>query len=87
MADEKQIDVEKVVADGDKPSSVSTPPGYHDGTGRRRSSTVNAEVLEADIFDERYEKTQRGLKSRHAQMIALGGTIGRSCHVADHRPY
>lgn len=43
---------------------------------RRRSSVVGPEVLAGEIFDERYERTQRGLKSRHAQMIALGGTIG-----------
>lgn len=32
--------------------------------GRRRSSVVNADVLAGEIFDERYESTQRGLKSR-----------------------
>jgi amino acid transporter len=31
---------------------------------RRRSSVVNAEVIQGEIFDERYETTQRGLKSR-----------------------
>ncbi|KAF1984517.1 histidine permease [Aulographum hederae CBS 113979] len=49
--------------------------------GRRKSSVVNAEILEGEIFDERYEQTQRGLKSRHAQMIALGGTIGTGLFV------
>jgi len=44
--------------------------------GERKSSVVDAAVLQGEIFDERYETTQRGLKSRHAQMIALGGTIG-----------
>jgi yeast amino acid transporter len=34
------------------------------GDNRRRSSAVNPEVLAGEIFDERYEKTQRGLKSR-----------------------
>ncbi|KAL4985902.1 amino acid permease/ SLC12A domain-containing protein [Aspergillus falconensis] len=32
--------------------------------------------LHAGLNDERYEPTKRGLKSRHAQMIALGGSIG-----------
>ncbi|KAH7077379.1 amino acid permease/ SLC12A domain-containing protein [Paraphoma chrysanthemicola] len=48
---------------------------------RRKSSAVNPEILRGEIFDERYETTQRGLKSRHAQMIALGGTIGTGLFV------
>lgn len=47
----------------------------HDGTKQRKSSVVNADILADEIFDERFESTQRGLKSRHAQMIALGGTM------------
>jgi amino acid permease len=39
---------------------------------RRRSSVVNADVLTGQIYDTDYESTKRGLKSRHAQMIALG---------------
>jgi yeast amino acid transporter len=39
---------------------------------RRKSSVVNPEIIQGQIFDERYDKTQRGLKSRHCQMIALG---------------
>jgi amino acid transporter len=35
-------------------------------TNRRKSSVVNPEVLAGDIFDERYETTKRGLKSRYA---------------------
>lgn len=31
---------------------------------RRRSSVVNADVLTGELFDPRYETTQRGLKSR-----------------------
>ncbi|QDS67557.1 hypothetical protein FKW77_003089 [Venturia effusa] len=50
-------------------------------SGERKGSVVGASVLHAEIFDERYEKTQRGLKSRHAQMIALGGTIGTGLFV------
>ncbi|KAJ9625059.1 hypothetical protein H2203_005011 [Taxawa tesnikishii (nom. ined.)] len=41
----------------------------------RKSSAVNADVLTGELFDARFETTQRGLKSRHAPMIALGGTI------------
>ena len=41
-----------------------------------RKSSVAESVVAADLLDERYTTTQRGLKSRHAQMIALGGTIG-----------
>lgn len=33
-------------------------------------------LVEADLLDDRYETTQRGLKSRHVQLMALGGTIG-----------
>lgn len=35
-----------------------------------------ASVVVAELVDQRYATTQRGLKSRHAQMIALGGAIG-----------
>lgn len=49
--------------------------------GRRRSSVVDAELLTGEIYDERFESTKRGLKSRHAQMIALGGTIGTGLFV------
>lgn len=48
---------------------------------RRKSSAVDPAILEGEIFDERFERTQRGLKSRHAQMIALGGTIGTGLFV------
>ncbi|KAL2014221.1 hypothetical protein VTN00DRAFT_1746 [Thermoascus crustaceus] len=37
--------------------------------------------VEADLYDERYGVTQRGLKSRHLQMMALGGTIGTGLFV------
>ena len=40
-------------------------------TGRKTS--VAESIVAADLLDERYATTQRGLKSRHAQMIALGG--------------
>jgi amino acid transporter len=42
-------------------------------TSRRKSSAVNPEILAAEIFDERYETTQRGLKSRYAPSIFRHG--------------
>ncbi|KIV94622.1 hypothetical protein PV10_02373 [Exophiala mesophila] len=51
----------------------------HSFTGRK--SSVAASIVAADLLDERYATTQRGLKSRHAQMIALGGTIGTGLFV------
>jgi amino acid transporter len=61
-------------------SRVDTEKGVHivhnpkaDLATRRESV---ASMMAADLQDMRYEKTKRGLKSRHAQMIALGGTIG-----------
>ena len=42
-------------------------------TGRK--SSVVESIVAADLLDERYNTTQRGLKSRHAQMIALGTLI------------
>ena len=37
--------------------------------------------VQGDVFDESYGTTHRGLKSRHAQMIALGGTVGTGLFV------
>jgi yeast amino acid transporter len=49
-------------------------PGVEKGMGydaearlsasHRRSSAVDPELLAGELFDERYERTQRGLKSR-----------------------
>ncbi|KAI9688934.1 MAG: hypothetical protein M1820_010203 [Bogoriella megaspora] len=49
---------------------------------RRKSSVVNPQLLEGELFDNRFESTQRGLKSRHAQMIAIGGTMGTGLFVS-----
>jgi len=54
---------------------------HDDITHRRKSSVVNPDIIKGQIYDERYDKTQRGLKSRHCQMIALGGTIGTGLFV------
>ncbi|KAF9889371.1 alpha-1,4-glucan branching enzyme [Aspergillus nanangensis] len=37
--------------------------------------------IDRDLNDERYQPTKRGLRSRHAQMIALGGSIGTGLFV------
>ena len=64
----------------------TTGPQYE--TGRKlstgfaaRHESVSAQIIAADLLDDRYAPTQRGLKSRHAQMIALGGTIGTGLFV------
>lgn len=38
-------------------------------TSRRKSSAVDPQVLAGEIFDERYESTQRGLKSRYYSIL------------------
>jgi amino acid transporter len=46
-----------------------------------RRTSVAASIVAADLLDDRFATTKRGLKSRHAQMIALGGTIGTGLFV------
>jgi amino acid transporter len=70
------------------------PPAYHttnssgsikDESNFRQKSDAGGKVPDVAagelIFDERDGTTHRGLKSRHAQMIALGGTIGTGLFV------
>jgi amino acid transporter len=64
---------------GKAPYELTEKPSIH--KVRSHGSVVNADVLAGDMYDERYDGTQRGLKSRHAQMIALGGTIGTGLFV------
>ncbi|KAI9376429.1 amino acid permease/ SLC12A domain-containing protein [Aspergillus egyptiacus] len=45
-----------------------------------KAGTLQA-MVEADLLDERYNVTQRGLKTRHVQLIALGGAIGTGLFV------
>lgn len=66
------MDPEKGIDPVDSP--ISDNGRKHSITGRK--SSVAESIIAADLLDERYNITQRGLKSRHAQMIALGGTIG-----------
>jgi yeast amino acid transporter len=64
------------------PFSTSPEKKYSISRDRRASSTGNIEtIVAADLLDDRFQQTQRGLKSRHAQMIALGGTIGTGLFV------
>jgi hypothetical protein len=59
---EKKIE-EPTVAGGEK--DVDYAIGDVHPTSRRKSSAVNPEILAGEIFDERYETTKRGLKSRY----------------------
>lgn len=68
-------------SDPEKGIEPTTSRQSKDASGRKQSLTgrkasVVESIVAADLLDERYATTQRGLKSRHAQMIALGGTIG-----------
>ena len=54
------------------PDDKSAPPNY----GDNRLPPIRGELV-----DDRFRHTRRGLKSRHAQMIALGGTIGTGLFV------
>ena len=65
---------------GTYPSDHSVGEGNVEGTDRKfsvntksRHGSISEAAIAADLLDERYMQTQRGLKSRHAQMIALGG--------------
>ncbi|KAF2644300.1 histidine permease [Massarina eburnea CBS 473.64] len=64
-----------------EPVDVGTGEKGGKVSASRRRSSIAGEILQGEIFDERYETTKRGLKSRHAQMIALGGTIGTGLFV------
>ncbi|KAK5949221.1 hypothetical protein OHC33_009762 [Knufia fluminis] len=72
MADEK----ENLSYDAEKGAQIS---------GRELSSepgiVQHGSVQDIALGGERHETTKRGLKSRHAQMIALGGTIGTGLFV------
>lgn len=65
MADAKDY------ADAEKGAGPQIDESYRDSEHPRQAS-----VVAASLIDDRFGITKRGLKSRHAQMIALGGTIG-----------
>ncbi|KAL8672688.1 MAG: hypothetical protein Q9168_002848 [Polycauliona sp. 1 TL-2023] len=62
-------DVEKVSPD---PIERASP---------EKLSSSDVEMLYDDGIDDKYGTTQRGLKSRHIQLIALGGCIGTGLFV------
>ncbi|KAJ5605296.1 Proline-specific permease [Penicillium lagena] len=57
------------------PAHVSPPPPMTEKGQALRT------LVEADYLDDRYETTKRGLKNRHVQLIALGGSIGTGLFV------
>lgn len=62
--------------------------GYNEQPMSEKGKVVR-NLVEADLLDERYATTQRGLKNRHVQLMALGGTIGTGeaepiCHYWRH---
>ena len=59
---EKKVE-EHGVYEGEK--HVDYGVGDVHAASRRKSSAVDPEVLRGEIFDERYETTKRGLKSRY----------------------
>lgn len=67
----------KEAADTSTPE-IEDVPGYGEVVERRH--VIRAKI-ESGLYDERYEVTKRGLKSRHLQMMALGGTIGTGLFV------
>merc|ERR1711939_598913 len=80
MSSGDYYDPEKGVA-GDEIKGHSIDETGRKGSLHGRKASVAESIIAADLLDERYRITKRGLKSRHAQMIALGGTIGTGLFV------
>jgi amino acid transporter len=59
----------------------TSPPTYDNDKEATHTTSSDEEYGHGDV--ETHGTTKRGLKARHAQMIALGGTIGLSLHVQD----
>ncbi|BCS17019.1 hypothetical protein ALUC_81226A [Aspergillus luchuensis] len=71
------------MAPSEKPEMASTShPDPESGiaAGDLKSGALH-EMIARDLLDERYKVTQRGLKNRHVQLMALGGTIGTGLFV------
>ncbi|KAJ5290783.1 Proline-specific permease [Penicillium angulare] len=64
---------------------MANPQDVSDAQGQEaiteKSRTVRS-LVEAELLDDRYATTQRGLKNRHVQLMALGGTIGTGLFVS-----
>lgn len=62
---------------GDEEKAVWTASTHSDGDviSARHGSVVSA-IVDNQLYEPGIQTTKRGLKSRHAQMIALGGSIG-----------
>jgi hypothetical protein len=59
-------------------SNIETAPphkGYDEQLVTEKGKAVRS-LIQENLLDERYATTQRGLKNRHVQLMALGGTIG-----------
>jgi yeast amino acid transporter len=80
MADIKNYDPENGVGRASI-EKTSSSEGNRKFSASGRHASVAESIVAADLLDERYTTTKRGLKSRHAQMIALGGTIGTGLFV------
>ncbi|XHG08946.1 hypothetical protein AWENTII_012030 [Aspergillus wentii] len=69
------MDTHSKMNDPEKLDVVSSPSHTDEKVGTMRA------LVEQDLMDERYQNTQRGLKNRHVQLMALGGTIGTGLFV------
>jgi amino acid permease len=55
---------------------TSIPKHMGDGHSTKSGVEISEGTVEAAVGLDPYGGTKRGLRSRHAQMIALGGAIG-----------
>lgn len=60
MGGEKEHEVAPVEGEKTAPPDYSTSQHSEDEKKERKGSVVSAEILQGDIFDERYERTKRG---------------------------
>ncbi|KAL5358611.1 amino acid permease/ SLC12A domain-containing protein [Aspergillus floccosus] len=70
-----------MAADEEKPAVAPTSSMDPESAAADLKPRALQAMVEADLLDERYKVTQRGLKNRHVQMMALGGTIGTGLFV------
>lgn len=65
-------------------ANIETAPpakGYDEQLMTEKGKAVR-NLVQENLLDERYATTQRGLKNRHVQLMALGGTIGTGLFVS-----